>query len=78
MSTLRVFVRPNGHAQPTKVHKIDNLRTGATSRAQLIAAAKTKLGFAGVVDLQDVRLYLANGVDVDDLEDLEPDDTICG
>ena len=32
MSTLRVFVRPHGHAQPTKVHKIDNLHTGHSGR----------------------------------------------
>ena len=76
MSTLRVFVRLHGHTQPTKIHKIDKLHPEATSRAQLIAAAKTKLGFAGIVDPAGVRLYLDKGVDLEDLEDLEPDDII--
>ena len=73
MSTLRVFVRPHGHAQPTKVHKIGNIHTGATSRAQLIAAAKTKLSFAG--DLQCHRWlpslkrngHVAEGLKCDDV-----------
>jgi hypothetical protein len=75
MSTLRVFVRLHGHTQPTKAHKIDALCTEARSRAQLVAAAKTKLGFVGIVDPADVRLYLEKGADVD-IDDLEPDDII--
>ena len=75
MSTLRIFVRVHGHTQPTKTHKIDDLCPEARARAQLVAAAKAKLGFVGIVDPADVRLYLEKGADVD-MDDLEPDDII--